>query len=53
MLKDDKDATDASVPTLSPIELHVKNAIVQRTESGAFVIGAGWLLLIPLLCRLW
>jgi len=41
-VQDDKSAADASIPTLSPVELHVKSAIVQRTETGAFVVGAGY-----------
>ena len=31
---------DASIP---PVELHVKNVVLQRTETGTFVIGAGQL----------
>jgi len=40
-IQDDKHATNANVATLPPIELHVKSAVVQRMETGAFVIGAG------------
>lgn len=39
--QDDKKSADATLPTLSSFDVHIKNAVVQRAENGAFFIGAG------------
>jgi len=43
-VQDDKHPASTRIQTSAPppIELHIKNAVIQRSETGAFVIGAGF-----------
>jgi len=41
-VQEEKSSSGANTAaTMSPVELYVKNAVVQRNETGAFVIGTG------------